>query len=85
MCNRTYMPQSKAMQRKAKPNQTPHTHTSGARQAETFSAEGRVRPRIGVRPAARVATYAPERHRDALPRQRATLGSRSAPDSVTTI
>jgi hypothetical protein len=44
-----------------------------------MSAEGRARPRIGVRPAARVATYAPERHRDALARQTATLSSRSAP------
>jgi hypothetical protein len=29
-------------------------------------AEGWTRPRIGVRPAARVATYAPDRHRDAI-------------------
>jgi hypothetical protein len=32
-CNRTNTPHSKAMQRKAKPNQTPQTHTRGARQA----------------------------------------------------
>jgi hypothetical protein len=32
-CNRTNTPHSKAMQRKAKPNQTPQTHTWGARQA----------------------------------------------------
>jgi hypothetical protein len=71
-CSRTNTPHSKATQRKAKPNQTPQTHTRGARQAETTSAEGRARPHIGVQPAARVATYAPGRHRDALPRQRAT-------------
>jgi hypothetical protein len=39
-----------------------------------------VRPRIVVRRAARFATYAPDRHRDALPRQRATPSSRSAPE-----
>jgi hypothetical protein len=43
------------------------------------SAEGWARPRIGARPVARVATYAPDQHRDALPRQRATLSSQSAP------
>jgi hypothetical protein len=32
-CNRTNTPHSKSMQRKAKPNQTPQTHTRGARQA----------------------------------------------------
>jgi hypothetical protein len=32
-CNRTNTPHSKAMQRKAKPNQTPQTHTRGSRQA----------------------------------------------------
>jgi hypothetical protein len=32
-CNRTNTPHSKAMQRKAKPNQKPQTHTRGARQA----------------------------------------------------
>jgi hypothetical protein len=79
-CNRTNTPHSKATQRKAKPNQKPQTHTQGARQAQTTSAEGRARPRIGARPAARVATFAPDRHRDALPRQRATLSSRSAPE-----
>jgi hypothetical protein len=31
--NRTNTPHSKAMQRKAKPNQTPQTHTRAARQA----------------------------------------------------
>jgi hypothetical protein len=31
--NRTNTPHSKAMQRKAKPNQTPQTHARGARQA----------------------------------------------------
>jgi hypothetical protein len=36
---------------------------------------------MGVRPAARVATYAPDRQRDALPRQRATLSCRSAPET----
>jgi hypothetical protein len=79
-CDHTNTPHSKAMQREAKPNQKPQTHTRGARQAQTTSAEGRARPRIGVRPAARVATYAPDRHRDALPRQRATLSSQSAPE-----
>jgi DNA-nicking Smr family endonuclease len=69
-----------ATQRKAKPNQTRQTHTRGPRQALTISAEGRARPRIGARPAARVATYEPDRHKNALPRQRATLGSRSAPE-----
>jgi hypothetical protein len=33
-CNRINTPHSKATQRKAKPNQTPQTHTRGARQAE---------------------------------------------------
>jgi hypothetical protein len=37
-------------------------------------------PRIGVRPAARVVTYALDRHRDALPRHRATRSSQSAPE-----
>jgi hypothetical protein len=60
-CNRTNTPHSKAMQRKAKPNQTPQTYTRGARQASTILAEGRARPRIGVRPAARIATHAPDR------------------------
>jgi hypothetical protein len=32
-CNRTNTPHSKAMRRKAKPNQTPQTHTWGASQA----------------------------------------------------
>jgi hypothetical protein len=35
-------------------------------------------PRIGVRPAARVVTYTPNRHKDALPWHRATLSSQSA-------
>jgi hypothetical protein len=74
-CNRTNTPHSKATRRKAKLNQKPQTHTRGARQALTTSAEGRARPRIGARPAARVATYAPDRHRDALPRQRAMLST----------
>jgi hypothetical protein len=78
-CNRTNTPHSKATQRKAKPNQTSQTHTRGVRQAYTTSTESWARPRIGVRPAARVATYVLDRHRDALPRQRATLSSRSAP------
>jgi hypothetical protein len=33
-CNCTNKPHSKATQRKAKPNQTPQTHTRGPRQAE---------------------------------------------------
>jgi hypothetical protein len=45
-----------------------------------MSVEGRARPRVGTRPAALVATYAPDRHRDAVPRHRATLSSRSAPE-----
>jgi hypothetical protein len=49
-CNRTNTPHSKATRRKAKPNQNPQTHTRGARQASTTSAEGRARPRIGARP-----------------------------------
>jgi hypothetical protein len=64
-CNRTNTPHSMSMQRKAKSNQTPQTHTRSARQAETTSSEGRARPRIGVRLAARVAMHAPDRHRDA--------------------
>jgi hypothetical protein len=79
-CNRTNTPHSKATRRKAKPNEKPQTPTRGARQASTSSVEGRARPRTGARPAARVATYAPDRHRDALPRQRATPSSRSAPE-----
>jgi hypothetical protein len=51
-CNRTNTPQSKAPQLKSKPTQTPQSHRRGARQAQA-SAEGRARPRIGVRPAAR--------------------------------
>jgi hypothetical protein len=77
-CKRTYTAQSKATKHKAKPNQKSKTHTWGAKQALTTSVEGRARPRIGVPPAARVATYTPDRHRDALPRQRATLRCRSA-------
>jgi hypothetical protein len=79
-CHCTNTPHSRATRREAKPNQKPQTHTRGKRQASTTSAEGRARPRIGARPAARVATYAPDRHRDALPWQRATLRSRSAPE-----
>jgi hypothetical protein len=48
-------------------DQTPQTHGRGARQAQTISVKGRARPRIGVRPAARVETYAPDQHRDGLP------------------
>jgi hypothetical protein len=78
-CNCTNTPQSKATRHKAKPNQTPRTHRRGARHAWTISANGRARPGIGVRPAARFVMYAPDRHRDELPRQRATLSSRSTP------
>jgi hypothetical protein len=53
-CNRTNTPHSKATHCKAKPNHAPQTHTRSATQASTTSAEGRARPRIGVRPAARV-------------------------------
>jgi hypothetical protein len=42
----------------------PETKLSATAQHAT--AEGWARPRIGARPAARVATYAPDRHRDAV-------------------
>jgi hypothetical protein len=64
-CNRSNTPHSKAMQCKAKPNQTPQTNTRGARQPDKTSAETRARLRIGIRPAALVATYTPNRHMDA--------------------
>jgi hypothetical protein len=56
----------------------PKIHKWGAKSAYTTSAEGRARPRIRIRPEARVATYAPERHR--VSRQRATPRSQSAPE-----
>jgi hypothetical protein len=71
---------SKATQRNAEPNKKPQTHTLGAKQAQTTSVEGQAKTRIGVRPAACVATYAPDQHRDALPWHTATLSSRSAPE-----
>jgi hypothetical protein len=67
---------TKRMQSEAKPR-TLHPHTG--RMECLNSGEGRARPRIGVRPAARVAKYAPEQHEDAWPLQRAMLSSRSAP------
>jgi hypothetical protein len=66
MCNRTHKPQSKATLRNAKPNQKPRTHS---KQAQTVSVEGRARPRIWVWPAARVWTYAPDRHRENITRK----------------
>jgi hypothetical protein len=72
-CNCTYKAQSQAMKRKAKLNNKPKTHTRGSKQAETTLGEGRARTRTGVRPEARIAMHAPDRHRDALPRHRATL------------
>jgi hypothetical protein len=68
----------KAKQRNAKKKL--QTQTRGTKQASTISVEGWARPLIRVRPAARVATHAPDRHSDALPLHRATLSSRSAPE-----
>jgi hypothetical protein len=76
-CNRTNTPHSKATQCKAKPNETPQTHTRGARQAKTTSAKGRARQRVGARPAPRVATYVPDRQSDALYKIRCTVAVRS--------
>jgi hypothetical protein len=60
--NRTYTTQSKATQRKAKPR-TQNSHTGHTKQASTTSVKGWARPHIRVRPAARIATYAPDRRK----------------------
>jgi hypothetical protein len=59
---------------------SPKTQTRGVKQAKIISVEGRARPGVRVRPEAWVATFAPDRHRDVLLWQRATLSSRSAPE-----
>jgi hypothetical protein len=76
----THTAQSKATQQESKPNQKSKTHTRVVKQAKTTSVEGRARPCIGVQPEACVTMYSPDRHRDALPWQRVTLSSRSAPE-----
>jgi hypothetical protein len=74
------MAQSKATQHKAKPNHKSKTPDTGRRTGLNHLSRG---PGTGIWPEARVETYAPDRHRDALPRQRATLSSLSAPQMKT--
>jgi hypothetical protein len=70
--------QGDAAQSKAEPKtQNPHT---GLKTGPNQLGKGLGKPVHRVRLEARIVTCAPDRHRDALPRHRASLSSRSAPE-----